>query len=52
MAVVQVRVYLRSMEGLPAFTEVWNSWVDRDYLPVSDVAACGDWAGVCCVCCS
>jgi squalene cyclase len=33
---LQVRVYLRSIDGLPAFTEVWNSWVDHTCLPVSD----------------
>lgn len=35
VCVLQVRVYLRDMEGLPAFTEVWNSWVDHTSLPVS-----------------
>jgi len=32
---MQVRVYLRNMEeGLPGFTQAWNSWVDHKSPPV------------------
>ncbi len=33
----QVRVYLRNIEeGLPAFKQAWDAWVDSSSLPVGD----------------